>query len=267
MSVTLFNILQDPISTLVGICIGLTGLVLSICIFRKQTKQNKTLEDITQTIDRHILGFLPDTQKFTQRLEEALSAAENDESSHVYAMAYWTWFGLDDQIDKILNTNSDNHALSSNPVISSNIGKLLHHRIIKNLHTELALIGGNDKAHNVLKDFCRALVGFRYRELFKHRKVCAPSIDLDGHAADIVAAYQSDLQKLEKSANLQSNVKITQVDNISAIIFVIESRQSSALYFTGELEMLKSFAKVGGFISSNQPMVDVLKSQVQMKLK
>lgn len=240
-----------------GTVIGTCSLVLAIVIFIVQGRQsselhslNKNINDnvtglqaLSQRIDDHILGTVTGFESVLAKLEALLNSANGTDHANVYVMAYWLWFGVDEDFPSIplANIGPD----------TSRICCLLRARISGNKQTTLVLY--RDRAS--IRVFVEAL--FNYKASQGGISVTAAQVD------QLVDRYMQEVTWLEAESKTRTKFKLAFRDEIPAIMFAVQGDETTGLYYIGETAMLREKAALGGFTSRSPAMVGMLVNQIR----
>lgn len=234
----------------VGAVASVVGVGVAFLIFYFQWRQARGIRNIAITVEKHVLGTITNFGVLLQRVEDIIDLADQEDDACLYMMMYWTWFGVDQIFD-----GKNYNELNAN---SSTIVKKIRSRISKNKNTVLVIWPVQDHLDE-FSSFCREL--FKYRLKMQLGRSNLPK-DFDEKITAVAADYLRDVALLENLAKSASNVKLVYRADISALVFAVSGKRATGLYYIGEKEQIAMNAKLGGFESSNPPMVDVLINQV-----
>lgn len=255
----------------VGTIVSTCSLVLAIIIFRVQSQQSEELQSLnerisanveevhslsakigdnvtcvhtlSQRIDEHVLGTITGFESVMAKLEHLLKSANYGDHAKVYVMAYWLWFGVDaafptTPLDKIKGN-------------ASSIYRELCARISGDRTITLVLYQNRKAIH----DFVSALFNFKAQS-----GTTVDPVQIDA----LVDRYMEQIEWLKKEALSRSSTFTLKFrDEIPAIMFAVESDESTGLYYIGETAMLREKAALGGFTSRSPAMVGMLVNQIR----
>lgn len=212
-----------------------------------QTTQLKTIEGLNDSIDKKILGILPNFEEVHAKIVARLEQVKHDQKSKVYIMAYWLWFGIDRHVSKVpLEDLDSNH---------SRIWELLTSRISENLETHI-IIYDPVSAKDKLKKFVSAVLKYNLDDKSQKEQIS------DEKISNLIEKYKNRLGQIEKSLTKISKTSIHKISEVPVLSFVVQGGgeyQSGVLYL-GETLALERKAKTGGFSTFSPEMVDILVS-------
>jgi hypothetical protein len=237
-------------STLAGLLVSIGSLFLAGGIFARQRLDSKQIE-------RALVEEPTNEDEVVKCVIELLNEANRDPQSHLYFMAYWTWFGIDAAFPGRL------HEVDQITQSESIVAQLLKARVSQNWKTTIVVMDDVE----YLKGFVRELLKYRLNK--SGRRWFKPKIT-DDAVEQLVGRYLADLKHLEDSVDHHGNagteIILRKRSDIPSLIFVMDSKSSESrgIYYLGERAVVARNAALGGFIVRRNSTVRILAEQINV---
>jgi hypothetical protein len=234
-------------SGIVGVGVGFSSVLITLYITWGQTKQMERLETLNKNIDDHVLGTLVGFDRVLAAILKLLDEANQDKSSTVYFMAYWLWFGADKKFNKKLS-KIERH--------DSDFYLKFSARIVENKPTTYVVYSDPE----TIKTFVTKLVKYT-KKIPRETQL---NTEDDNQISQLVQTYKKELDLInELTKGDRSNVLAKFQSEIPVIIFAVDGEVPAGIWYIGETPILDLKSKLGGFMSRQPAMVEMLIDQVK----
>jgi len=246
------------IAALVGaiytVAVGLATFMLAQSISKKQNQ-------LQNEIMFRIFGTLGNFDEVYHQVISLVDESNKRIHSRLAIMVYWLWFGLDQK----LNENPGLSNLENLNPNDSKLRALLEARRIAGLYSNIVVYSPINDADKI-KGFIKALFEWKCNHLLKYPvqpKVFSIT-DING----LFGKYKEEMDGFEKKRLETTGTKfgpIRYVNVIPMLMFAAIDKQSNwsrGIVCLAETEALINNSKVGGFLSEDPKIVEIILSQI-----